>query len=166
MGWWKIDANNQFYEKETNEYIIVRIEPKYSATYVFVMRCIDMVVSVAAGIVFAVPMLLIAMAICIDSRGSTIFKQERLGQHGKPFVMYKFRTMYMDAEKYGLQWAERIDWRCTRVGRFLRKTRLDELPQLWNILRGDMSIVGPRRKEPIFTSNLKRTYTDSRTVWS
>jgi lipopolysaccharide/colanic/teichoic acid biosynthesis glycosyltransferase len=64
--------------------------------------------------------------------------------------MYKFRSMYMDAEKYGPQWAERIDWRCTRVGRFLRKTRLDELPQIWNILRGEMSIVGPRPERAYF----------------
>lgn len=137
-------------KKETNEYIIVRIEPTYSASYLFVKRCIDIAASFAAGVVFAVPMLLIALAIRIDSRGPAIFKQERLGQHGKPFIMYKFRTMYMDAEKYGPQWADRIDWRCTRVGRFLRKTRLDELPQLWNILRGEMSIVGPRPERAYF----------------
>ena len=137
-------------KKETNEYIIVRIEPAYSASYLFVKRCIDIAASLVAGVVFAVPMLLIALAIRIDSRGPAIFKQERLGQHGKPFIMYKFRTMYMDAEKYGPQWADRIDWRCTRVGRFLRKTRLDELPQLWNILRGEMSIVGPRPERAYF----------------
>lgn len=137
-------------EKETEEYIIMRIEPTDSVNYLFVKRFIDILASLAAGIVFAVPMLLIALAICIDSRGPVIFKQERLGQCGKPFIMYKFRSMYMDAEKYGPQWADRIDWRCTRVGRFLRKTRLDELPQLWNILRGDMSIVGPRPERAYF----------------
>ena len=135
---------------EKNEYIIARIEPTYSVSYLFVKRCIDIVASVVAGIVFAVPMLLIALAINIDSRGPVIFKQERLGRNGKPFILYKFRTMYTDAEKHGPQWAERIDWRCTRVGRYLRRTRLDELPQLWNILRGDMTIVGPRPERAYF----------------
>lgn len=137
-------------EREIKEYVIARIEPTHSRGYLIAKRFIDIVVSVAAGVVFLVPMLLIALAIRVDSRGTVIFKQERLGQNGKPFIMYKFRTMYMDAEKYGPQWAERIDWRCTRVGRLLRKTRLDELPQIWNILRGEMSIVGPRPERAYF----------------
>lgn len=137
-------------EREIKEYVIARIEPTHSMGYLITKRFIDIVVSVAAGVVFLVPMLLITVAIRVDSRGTVIFRQERLGKNGKPFIMYKFRTMYMDAEKYGPQWAERIDWRCTRVGRILRKTRLDELPQIWNILRGEMSIVGPRPERAYF----------------
>lgn len=137
-------------EREIKEYVIARIEPTHNRGYLFTKRLIDIIASVVAGIVFIAPMFLIAVAIRVDSRGTVIFKQERLGINGKPFIMYKFRTMYMDAEKYGPQWAERIDWRCTRVGRLLRKTRLDELPQIWNILRGEMSIVGPRPERAYF----------------
>ena len=137
-------------EREIKEYIIARIEPKHSMGYLITKRFIDIVVSVVAGVVLLVPMLLIALAIRVDSQGTVIFKQERLGKNGKPFIMYKFRTMYIDAEKYGPQWAERNDWRCTRVGQLLRKTRLDELPQIWNIFRGEMSIVGPRPERAYF----------------
>ena len=79
-----------------------------------------------------------------------IFRQERLGKDGKPFVMYKFRSMHVDAEVNGPQWAEKKDDRCTRIGSILRKTRLDELPQFFNILKGEMSLVGPRPERPYF----------------
>lgn len=97
---------------------------------------------------------IIAIAIKLDSKGPVLFKQERLGKDEKPFMMYKFRSMYIDAEKDGPQWAIASDQRATRVGRFLRKTRIDELPQMWNILVGDMSLVGPRPEREFFTRSL------------
>lgn len=97
---------------------------------------------------------LIALAIRLDSKGAILFQQDRVGLHGRVFKIYKFRTMRCDAEKDGARWADKNDSRVTRVGRFLRKSRLDELPQLWNILRGDMSLVGPRPERPEFVERL------------
>lgn len=131
-------------------YTIDRIEPRHMPAFFALKRLSDILISVIGFAVLLIPMLVIAGLIKLDSRGSAIFKQERLGKDGKPFTMYKFRTMYTDAERNGPQWADRIDWRCTRVGRTLRKTRLDELPQLWNILKGDMSLVGPRPERAYF----------------
>jgi lipopolysaccharide/colanic/teichoic acid biosynthesis glycosyltransferase len=95
-------------------------------------------------------MLIIALVIRLDSTGPALFTQERLGKNGKPFIMIKFRSMRMDAEVNGPQWADKNDCRCTKVGRFLRKSRLDELPQLVNILMGEMSFVGPRPERACF----------------
>ena len=106
--------------------------------------------SACSGIVLLLPMVLIGILIRLDSEGPALFKQERLGKDGKPFTMYKFRSMHLDAEVNGPQWAEHDDDRCTKFGRLLRKTRLDELPQLWNILKGDMSFVGPRPERAYF----------------
>ena len=118
--------------------------------YLFTKRCFDILVSSSALIVFLLPMLCLAGMIKLDSEGPAIFKQERLGKDGRPFMMYKFRSMRLDAEENGPQWAAKDDDRCTRLGKILRKTRLDELPQLWNILMGDMSIVGPRPERECF----------------
>ena len=101
-------------------------------------------------IVFTLPMSAIALIIALDSPGDPIFKQERLGKDGKPFIMYKFRSMCEDAERDGPRWADADDARCTHFGAFLRRTRLDELPQIWNILKGDMSFVGPRPERACF----------------
>lgn len=96
------------------------------------------------------------MAIKLDSPGPVIFKQKRVGENEKIFVLYKFRTMRNDAEKgSGAVWAKKNDPRVTRIGKFLRKTRLDELPQLFNVLKGDMSFVGPRPERPEFVEKLK-----------
>ena len=113
-------------------------------------RIFDFVFATFAGVVCLLPMVVIALMIRLDSPGPAIFKQERLGKDGKPFVMLKFRSMIMDAETDGPQWAEKEDDRCTRLGRILRNTRMDELPQLWNILKGDMSFVGPRPERAYF----------------
>ena len=114
------------------------------------------VVSLVGAVVFSPIMLISAIAIKCTSRGPIIFKQERIGLHNKPFEMYKFRTMEVqrpDAEKKG--WTMKNDPRVTKVGKLLRKTSMDELPQLFNILKGDMSVVGPRPERPQFVEQFK-----------
>ena len=101
-------------------------------------------------------MLLVAIAIKLDSLGPVFYSQMRTGLNGEPFRVYKFRSMYQDAETRGAQWAGEKDPRITRVGHWLRLTRLDELPQIWNVLRGDMSLIGPRPERPEFDVNLKK----------
>jgi exopolysaccharide biosynthesis polyprenyl glycosylphosphotransferase len=124
--------------------------------YEAVSRAVDLTAA-AVGLLVTLPFWpLIALIIYLDSRGPALFKQVRVGQHGRLFTIYKFRTMRADAEKHGARWAERNDARVTRVGRFLRKSRIDELPQLINILRGDMSLVGPRPERPEFVHNLEQ----------
>lgn len=118
--------------------------------YSVVKRVFDIVFSLIGMILFMVPMLIIALLICLDSPGSPIFLQKRLGKKEMPFTIIKFRTMQLNAEPQGATWAERDDSRNTRFGRFLRHSHLDELPQLLNILLGQMSFVGPRPERPEF----------------
>ena len=127
--------------------------------YEILKRVFDIVASFCAILICFIPMILIAIAIVLDSEGGAVYSQERLGKNGKPFMLYKFRTMRIDAEKNGAQWATANDDRCTKVGTFLRKTRLDELMQLINIFKGDMSIVGPRPERKIFYDEFA-TYID------
>ena len=126
------------------------VTPSAGKGFAFLKRLSDILVSLLVATLGLLPMLIIALCIKIDSRGPVIFKQERLGKDGKSFTMYKFRSMRVDAEADGPKWAEKEDDRCTKVGAFLRKTRLDELPQFWNILKGEMSLVGPRPERPFF----------------
>jgi lipopolysaccharide/colanic/teichoic acid biosynthesis glycosyltransferase len=112
-------------------------------------RAFDLIVSGAGLIVFSPVALIVAVAIKLDDGGPVMFAQERVGWHGRIFPAYKFRSMVVDAEKAtGAVQATENDTRVTRVGRWLRATAFDELPQLWNILRGDMSVVGPRPLRP------------------
>jgi len=107
--------------------------------------------------VFALPvMLTVAFLVKLSSPGPVLFRQKRVGMNGEPFVLYKFRSMYKDAEaQTGAVWAVKDDPRITPVGRWLRRLRLDELPQLFNVIRGEMSIVGPRPERPEFVSVLQ-----------
>lgn len=125
-------------------------------TYLAVKRAFDIIFALIGLIVLAIPMAIIAIIIVCDSPGRPIYSQERLGKDGKPFMIYKFRSMVLDAEKNGPRWADKKDLRCTRFGAFLRKTRLDELPQLWNILKGDMSFVGPRPEREYFYNEFEK----------
>lgn len=118
--------------------------------YCFFKRLSDVVLSIAGMICLLIPMIVIAILIKVDSKGPAIYSQERLGKDGKPFMIYKFRSMILDAEANGPRWADVDDQRCTKLGRILRKTRLDELPQLYNILVGEMTIVGPRPERECF----------------
>lgn len=140
-------------EEETATKVIVQIAKpvmRQNKPYQIMKRAFDIVFACLGLVALAIPMMFIALIIVLDSPGTPIFKQERLGINGKPFMIYKFRSMRLDAEENGPQWAEECDSRCTRFGRVLRRTRLDELPQLYNILRGDMSFVGPRPERAYF----------------
>lgn len=119
-------------------------------------RAFDVIVSVIALVLVAPLMLLTAVAIRLESEGPILYRQLRVGERRREFWMLKFRSMRQDAEKDGAQWASVGDTRVTRVGRIIRRIRLDELPQLWNVLRGDMSLVGPRPERPIFVRELER----------
>lgn len=118
--------------------------------YEKIKRVMDIVLSLI-GLVIAIPLMLIfGIAIKLESKGPVFYCQERVGKNGKVFMLYKLRSMYQNAEENGAKWAEKDDPRVTKVGRIMRKTRIDELPQLFNVLKGDMSIVGPRPERPIF----------------
>jgi exopolysaccharide biosynthesis polyprenyl glycosylphosphotransferase len=117
-------------------------------------RVLDVVVAAVGLLVTAWTFPLLALVVS-RTPGPVIFRQVRLGKGGKPFTIYKFRTMREDAEASGAVWAAKSDPRVTRAGAFLRLTRLDELPQLWNVLRGDMSVVGPRPERPEFLEELE-----------
>ena len=120
----------------------------------FAARLVDVTVSFVALIVLCPLLLFVALLVKADSKGPAIYRQERLGLRGKPFTLLKFRSMRTDAEASGPVWASQRDPRVTRVGRFLRATRLDELPQLWNVLKGDMALIGPRPERPHFVETL------------
>ncbi len=112
--------------------------------YKYFKRAMDIIISLVAVVLLIPVFILIAIAIKMDSKGRIIFKQERVGQKAKKFYIYKFRTMVSNASQIGPSSTAENDVRITRIGRFLRKTSLDELPQLWNVLLGDMSLVGYR----------------------
>jgi lipopolysaccharide/colanic/teichoic acid biosynthesis glycosyltransferase len=107
------------------------------------------------GLIVSLPIVIVtAILIKIDSRGPVFYKQERVGKNGRAFVLAKFRSMRLDAEKAGPVWASKDDDRTTRVGRVIRKVRIDEIPQFWNILKGEMNFVGPRPERPHFVAQL------------
>jgi sugar transferase (PEP-CTERM system associated) len=107
------------------------------------------------GLLLSLPIIIItAILVKLDSRGPVFYKQERVGKNGKPFTLTKFRSMRTDAEKSGPVWASKDDDRTTRVGKIIRKIRVDEIPQFWNIIKGEMSFVGPRPERPHFVAQL------------
>lgn len=141
---------NEVGATEKQIYIIEEQVPNGGLFYHVVKRGMDILVAVIAGVVCFPIMLVIAILIRLDSPGKFLFSQERLGKNGKSFYIYKFRTMHENSEENGPVWAQENDDRCTKVGAFLRKCRLDELPQLYNILVGQMSLVGPRPERAFF----------------
>ncbi|MES9685902.1 UDP-phosphate N-acetylgalactosaminyl-1-phosphate transferase [Bacillus sp. AFS001701] len=139
-------------QKVESRYSIQQLESlkKKSIFYSFIKRTLD-VVFASLAFVISLPFVLFFIALIkIDSPGPALFIQERVGLNGKIFNIYKLRTMRMDAEINGPQWASTDDPRITKLGHFLRKTRIDELPQFVNVLRGDMSLVGPRPERAFF----------------
>lgn len=124
---------------------------KNNIFYDIFSRILDILLSLS-GLTIGIPLIIIfGVLVKLEDGGPIIYKQERLGKDGKMFNLYKIRSMRIDAEKFGVQWAQNNDPRVLRVGKFIRKTRIDEIPQLFNILKGDMSIVGPRPERPMFT---------------
>jgi exopolysaccharide biosynthesis polyprenyl glycosylphosphotransferase len=119
-------------------------------------RFTDLIVTALLLMLLFPLMLLVSLLIKLDSPGPVFYSQLRTGLYGKPFRVYKFRSMYRDAEKRGAQWASQRDPRITRVGYWLRVLRIDELPQIWNVLQGEMSLIGPRPERPEFDVKLKQ----------
>ena len=138
-------------------YVALPFQPQETrAAQALLKRMLDLVLGLlmAGGMALLLP--LIALAIRLDSRGPVLYTQPRLGRHGRVFTVYKFRSMVADAEALsGPRWATRDDPRITRVGLLLRKTRIDEWPQIWNVLRGEMSLVGPRPERPELVGELQ-----------
>ena len=136
--------------------INIRYVPLTNTFHAFTKRCMDIVGSIFCIILFSPVMLVTALAVKLTSRGPLIFSQERVGLHNKPFHMYKFRTMYVQTEAEEQKgWTTRGDPRVTGVGRFLRRMSLDEFPQLFNVLKGDMSLVGPRPERPQYVEKFR-----------
>jgi len=136
--------------------INIRYVPLSNTFNAFVKRCMDVVGSIVCIILFSPVMLLSAILVKVTSKGPLIFAQERVGLHNKPFQMYKFRTMYVQTEEEEQKgWTKKNDPRVTGVGKFLRKTSLDEFPQLFNVLKGDMSLVGPRPERPQYVEKFR-----------
>jgi sugar transferase (PEP-CTERM system associated) len=122
----------------------------------FTKRTVDLAAALILSILYMPLMIAIAVLVKLDSKGPIIYAQKRLGRNKRPFYLYKFRSMVADAEKStGPIWCQDNDARITRVGKWIRSLRLDELPQLWNVLRGEMSFVGPRPERPYFVQQLE-----------
>lgn len=134
--------------------------PPHKPVQQAIKRAADVVLS-AGGLWVGAPFLAaVALAVKIDSPGPVLYRQTRVGKDGQPFECLKFRSMVVDAEKHGPRWARSFDSRVTRVGGILRRTSVDELPQLWNVLVGDMSLVGPRPERPVFVSRFRQQFLD------
>lgn len=156
---------HQMYEEESGRLSIDQLRPSaliFSTGFnrrVLAMGLkgvLDVVIA-AIGLVLLIPLcILIGLLIKIDSSGPVFYRQMRVGLLGQPYMIWKFRSMYSDAEKSGPRWAEKQDPRVSRVGRILRKLRIDELPQLYNVLRREMSLVGPRPERPVFVNELRK----------
>jgi exopolysaccharide biosynthesis polyprenyl glycosylphosphotransferase len=125
--------------------------------YAAAKRVVDRTAGLLGSLLVCLMVPLVVLLVWLDDGGPVFFRQERVGRGGTPFQIWKFRTMRLDAEPNGPVWASHGDTRVTRIGRFLRRTRLDELPQFFNVLKGDMSLVGPRPERPRFTALLERT---------
>ncbi|MBI1915854.1 MAG: sugar transferase [Planctomycetes bacterium] len=131
--------------------------PRRLGRQVAYKAAVDFVLALILLVLLAPFLLILGLLIKLTSRGPAIYSQTRLGRNGRPFTIYKLRTMTNDCERLsGAQWSTPGDARVTPLGRILRKTHLDELPQLWNVLRGDMSLVGPRPERPEFIPDLQK----------
>jgi sugar transferase (PEP-CTERM system associated) len=161
----RVEDATTTYERVTGKILIDDLRPSWlifsdgfrvSRMTKWIKRSIDLTLALIFGILSLPLMLLTAIAIAIDSGRPILYCQERVGENGKAFTLCKFRSMRTDAEQGTPIWARDGDDRVTRVGRFIRLARLDELPQFWNVLRGDMSFVGPRPERPFFVAELAK----------
>jgi sugar transferase (PEP-CTERM system associated) len=160
----RVEDAHSFYERMTGRIIHERLSPSWlilsdgfrkSTMLVWIKRLIDVVVSLVSVILCLPLFALVSLAIWLESGSPILFRQQRTGLRGRSFEMLKFRSMFNNAEDAGPQWASDGDNRITRVGKWIRKFRIDELPQVINVLRGEMSIVGPRPERPEFVSMLE-----------
>ena len=159
----RVEDVNTVYERLTGKLLVEDLRPSWlifsddfraSRVTRESKRIFDVLLALT-GLVIASPLMaLTAVAVWLESGRPILYRQERVGQNGRVFTLYKFRSMRQDAEQGTPMWARTADDRVTRVGRVIRGTRLDELPQLWNVLRGDMSFVGPRPERPFFVEQL------------
>lgn len=138
------------------ETYITKLSDPTSVPYLSIKRFLDILFSIMLGILVVPVVSIAAVLIKLESKGPVLFHQERVGLMGKHIVITKLRSMKVDAEINGAQWASKDDPRVTRIGRVLRKTRIDELPQLLSVIRGDLSLIGPRPERPIFTEKFSR----------
>ncbi len=156
---------SSFMERETGRVDLETVNPSwlifsdgFSSSRMFssaVKRLFDIAASLLL-LTFTLPVIVIFAALVkLDSKGPAFFRQQRVGLYGEPFTLIKLRSMRTDAEKDGARWAEKNDPRVTRLGRFIRKVRIDELPQTWSVLKGEMSFVGPRPEVPAFVESLE-----------
>jgi sugar transferase (PEP-CTERM system associated) len=162
----RVEDATTTYERVTGKILIDDLRPSWlifsdgfrvSRVTRLMKRSIDLTLALAMALVALPLIVLTAFLVWIDDGRPVLYRQERVGENGATFVLSKFRSMRKDAEQAGTPiWAKEGDDRITRVGRFIRMTRLDELPQLWNVVRGDMSFVGPRPERPFFVEQLSR----------
>ena len=158
-----IEDGITFYEAITGKILVEKVNPgwlifsegfDYGRLTFLIKRVLDLTFAVV-GLSLSLPIsLLTALLIKLESPGPVFYLQERVGERGKVFPIIKFRSMRQDAEKNGAVWASKNDCRVTRVGNFIRKVRIDEIPQMWNVIRGQMSFVGPRPERPVFVEQL------------
>ncbi|HEX8745590.1 MAG TPA: TIGR03013 family XrtA/PEP-CTERM system glycosyltransferase [Pyrinomonadaceae bacterium] len=158
-----IEEGASFYERLTGRVNLDMLRPSWlifssrgrqARMNSFVRSTFHRLVALAGALMSLPIAILTAILIKLDSRGPVLYRQERVGRNGRPFTLMKFRSMRTDAEKNGPVWARDSDDRVTRVGRIIRKIRVDEIPQFWNILKGEMSFVGPRPERPHFVAQL------------
>jgi sugar transferase (PEP-CTERM system associated) len=158
-----IDDGISFYEVITGKILVEKVNPawlifsegfEYGRKRHLVKRFCDLLFA-TVGLILTLPITIVtAILIKIESRGPIFYRQERIGERGATFTIVKFRSMRQDAEKNGAVWACQNDNRVTKIGSFIRKVRIDEIPQMWNVIRGEMSFVGPRPERPIFVEQL------------
>ena len=157
----------EFYEMYENKLPVSNLSPKwflentgfeiyYNSFNLKAKRILDIIFALLIGVCVIPIMIIAAIIIKLESKGPIFFIQERIGEGNKPFKIVKFRSMTTDAEKDGPKWATKNDNRVTKFGKFMRLTRIDELPQLWNVLRGEMSFVGPRPEREFFIKQLEK----------
>ncbi len=161
---YRLRSVSEAYEEHTGRLPMVHLaegwelaQPVARSSYAPAKHAIDVVLTVITAPLWVFLGAAVWIAVKLDSPGPVLYHQSRTGRNDKPFTLHKFRTMVVDAEEDGPRFASPEDPRITRVGRFLRKSRLDEIPQLWNVIRGDLSIVGPRPERPVFVEEYENT---------
>jgi sugar transferase (PEP-CTERM system associated) len=159
-----VEDAHSFYERMTGRIVLEHLSPSWlilsdgfrkSLVLVWTKRFLDVLISFTALILLSPLFVIVGAAVWVESGSPVLFRQERTGLRGKTFKILKFRSMYNNAEENGPQWASENDHRITRIGQWIRKYRLDELPQLINVLKGEMSLVGPRPERPHFVAMLE-----------